>query len=218
MRRIPWLLDSCLRRNDRVVTIGFCIALGSRPSRLSFPRKRESIFSGCAASHGSWIPACAGMTRSCAIAECAHPCEIALLRFPSRIRSAHDIGLGLDLMIAATGAFQHNDSLQVWFMTARADHLGAGPARRRLLNRSRSLVLRNRRIHDCHLLNLRNRNSIHISFSDDFRFKPASATAVSIPQRRGIVNARTREFSMRHDDLLHRTPAHPFVFPNVRCD
>ncbi len=39
--------------------------LGSRPpSRLSFPQKRESIFSGYVTPHGSWIPACAGMTES----------------------------------------------------------------------------------------------------------------------------------------------------------
>ncbi len=39
--------------------------LGSRPpSRLSFPQKRESIFLGYVTPHGSWIPACAGMTES----------------------------------------------------------------------------------------------------------------------------------------------------------
>jgi len=67
IRHTSRLLDSCLRRNDRVETRAPASpkGLGSRPPlRLSFPRKRESSFLGHVTPHGSWIPACAGMTES----------------------------------------------------------------------------------------------------------------------------------------------------------
>jgi len=121
-------------------------------------------------------------------------------RPPSRIPSALSIGLGFDLVITATGAFQHDDSLQVGLVAAGADRLPAGLARRRgLLNRPRSLVLRSRRTHDRYLPNRWNRNSTNTLFGTTAVSSPSSQTIFKMAQKEETVNRQVVQWPGQTD-------------------